>query len=123
MVIDTTIFIEYLRSKDKSQTALENLPDNVRYHISSVTKYELFIDATDAKKWKEAQSLISNFVELPLMPGIAMEAVNIYHDLRKQGLLIGHRDIFIAATVRFHNLPIKTLNVKDFSRIPGLTLA
>ncbi|MEY4906232.1 MAG: hypothetical protein RLZZ292_4047, partial [Bacteroidota bacterium] len=33
-----------------------------------------------------------------------------------------HRDIFIAATAIANNLPIKTLNIKHFARIPNLIL-
>jgi hypothetical protein len=36
MVVDTGIFIDYLRSKDKSKTILQNLPDDVELYISPV---------------------------------------------------------------------------------------
>jgi predicted nucleic acid-binding protein len=94
----------------------------VQYHFSSVTKFELFVGATDPQKWHDAQLVIANMVELPFVNEVAIEAALIYQDLQKKGQLIGFRDIFIAATARFHNLPVKTLNTKDFSRIPGLVL-
>jgi predicted nucleic acid-binding protein len=40
----------------------------------------------------------------------------------KQSSTTAFRDIFIAATAIVNNLPVKTLNIKDFSRIPGLVL-
>lgn len=50
MVIDTTLFIEHLRSKDKSKTTLFKLSSTGLRYVSSVTVYELFAGATDASK-------------------------------------------------------------------------
>jgi predicted nucleic acid-binding protein len=122
MVIDTTIFVEYLRSKDKAKTSFTNLPPADTYFYSAVTKFELYSGATDAQKWKEVENLLAPMSELPFRDEISIDAARIYQDLRSRGLLIEFRDIFIAATARYHHLPLKTLNVKDFSRIPGLQL-
>lgn len=54
---------------------------------------------------------------------IAEEAARIHLNLRSQGFAIDHRDIFIAATAKVHDLPIKTINTKDFSKVTGLKLA
>jgi len=45
MVIDTGIFIEHLRAKDKSNTTLYLLPANSELFISSVALYELYMGA------------------------------------------------------------------------------
>lgn len=37
MVIDTSIFIDYLRAKNKAKTKLQNLPDDAVIYVSSVT--------------------------------------------------------------------------------------
>ncbi|MFK7924930.1 MAG: PIN domain-containing protein [Bacteroidia bacterium] len=46
MVIDTSVFIEFLRAKDKKRTSLYNLPENTALYISSVTVFELYAGAT-----------------------------------------------------------------------------
>ena len=43
MVIDTSIFIEFLRAKDKTKTALFLIPDDEQIFISSITLYELLM--------------------------------------------------------------------------------
>lgn len=43
MVIDTGIFIEHLRAKDKLKTRLYNLPTDIELFISSVSLYELYM--------------------------------------------------------------------------------
>ena len=78
--------------------------------------------ATDPKKRKDVENIIDAMIRLPFNYAIAEESANIYLNLKNRGMMIGFRDIFIAATARFHNLPMKTLNTKDFVRIERLTL-
>lgn len=123
MVVDTNIFIEYLRKQNKSKTTLANLPAVDLYYYSAITKFELFSGATDLKKWNEIEFLLAPMAELPFHDQIAIEAARIFQHLRKNGSMIEFRDIFIAASAIVNNLPLKTLNTKDFSRISGLALA
>jgi len=53
MVVDTNIFIEYLRAKDKLNTVLLKLPDKIEMSISSITVYELFMGVNTEMKRKE----------------------------------------------------------------------
>lgn len=52
------------------------------------------------------------------------EIASVYADLRSacdaNGSPIGNMDLLIAATAKVHNLVVATLNVKDFSKIPGI---
>lgn len=47
MVIDTSIFIEYVRAKDKITTTLENFPSGSLLYVSAVTVCEIMAEATD----------------------------------------------------------------------------
>ena len=47
LVVDTSIFIGYLRAKDKKKADLYKIPNSKRIYISSVTLYELLIGATN----------------------------------------------------------------------------
>jgi tRNA(fMet)-specific endonuclease VapC len=123
MVIDTSVFIEYLRASDKTTTTLWALPDGTALHVSVITLYELHLGATTPSKQQDVTTLLRSMTLLPLTPAIAEEAAQNYRDLRSRNQLIGHRDLFIAATALVHNLPVKTLNQKHFSRIKGLLLA
>lgn len=122
MVIDSTIFIEYLRSRDRKNTTLVNLPNVQRLYVSDVTVFELFMGAKDITKWQDVETIINPISKLPFDHVAAVEAAKIFQHLQKQGSIIEFRDIFIAATAIVNNLPVKTLNTKDFSRIPNLTL-
>ena len=120
MVVDTNIFIEYLRAKNKLNTTLQRLPDTSDLYVSSVTIYELFAGSNTDKKKEEVRILISDLTLLPFNSEAAIKAAEIYNDLKSKNKLIEFRDIFIGATAIVNNLPLLTLNKNDFKRINGI---
>lgn len=122
MVIDTNIFIDHLRIKDKTNSILMQIPASAALFVSAVTYYELLMGATSKAKENDIDLLISGVSILPFSDQVAQKAAEIYHDLRKRNKMIGFQDIFIAATALANDLPIKTNNRKDFERITGLVI-
>ena len=122
MVIDTNVFIEYLRATDKRKTVLYSISGNAGLHISAVTLYELYIGASTIEKKKDILLLTEDLVILPFSDDVAVQASVIYHELKKTSELIEFRDIFIGATCLVYSLPLKTLNLKHFNRIKGIKL-
>ncbi len=122
MVIDTSIFIEYLRSKDRRQSTLANLPVDSVFYVSSITVFELYSGATDIRKRQDVDALLQGVFILPLNAEIAKNAGLIYQDLRRRGSMIEVTDILIAATALANDLPVKTLNVGHFQRISDLVV-
>jgi tRNA(fMet)-specific endonuclease VapC len=122
MVIDTGIFIEYLRKQDKSRTVLASLPNDASLFVSAVTVYELMMGATDIQKKRDVEILLDGIPVLPFSEEVSFKAAEIYHNLRRRNLLIEFRDIFIGATAITFQLPIKTLNHAHFQRIESLDL-
>ncbi len=122
MVIDTSIFIEYLRSRDRGQTILANLPVDSVLYVSSVTVFELYSGATDIRKRQDVDALLQGVFILPLNAETAKNAGFIYQDLRRRGSMIEVTDIMIAATALANDLPVKTLNIGHFQRISDLVV-
>ncbi len=122
MVVDTSIFIEFLRAKDKTKTVLFLIPETDHIYISSVTLYELLIGANTPQKVNDIKILTEGLPVLAFNEDVASKAAEIYLQLRQQNKLIEFRDIFIAATCIVNDLPVKTLNFKHFERIEGLSL-
>jgi predicted nucleic acid-binding protein len=122
MVIDTSVFIEFLRKKDKTNTILYSISEVDPLAISSVTLYELLMGATDSKKLYDIQLLTEDLLILPFDDRVAAKSGEIYHQLRKENKMIEFRDIFIAATCIIYQMPLKTLNTKHFERISGLNV-
>jgi len=121
-VIDTTIFVEHLRKKNKLNSELAKLPNNSILFVSSVTVFELLTGATDSEKKFDVEEVLSDVFIIEFDRSVAERAAKIYRNLKGKNLMIEFRDIFIAATALTHNLPIKTLNTKHFNRIDGLEL-
>ena len=120
MVVDTSIFIEFLRAKDKTKTVLFLIPETEQIYISSVTLYELLIGANTPEKVNDIKILTEGLPVLSFNEDVASKAAEIYLQLRQQNKLIEFRDIFIAATCIVNDLPVKTSNLKHFERIEGL---
>ena len=122
VVVDTSIFIDFLRASDKKNTDLYKIPNRNEIFISSVTLYELLMGAINEQKREDVCLLTDDIIVLPFDEEVSIKASEIYHDLRKANKMIEFRDIFIAATCLIHNLPIKTANKSHFQRIKGLRI-
>jgi len=122
MVIDTGLFIEHIRAKDKSKTTLFHLSDSTNLFISTVTLYELYAGATTDEKAKDLRLSTGHLKALAFNNETAIKAAQLYRELKQKNKLIEFRDIFIAATCIVNELPLATLNKKHFERINGLKL-
>lgn len=61
---------------------------------------------------------------LPILPvdeTVADTYARLRKDCESQGLKVADMDLLIAATATAHDLTVATLNVRDFSKIPGLS--
>jgi predicted nucleic acid-binding protein len=122
VVVDTSIFIDYLRAKDKKKTDLYKIPNNTQIYISAITLYELLMGATDESKKGDVTLLTEDTIILPFDDEVSIRASEIYHELKKTNQMIEFRDIFIAASCLVHKLAIMTSNTKHFERIKGLKI-
>jgi tRNA(fMet)-specific endonuclease VapC len=122
MVVDTTLFIEYLRARDKTLCALYHIPETAPRFVSAMTVYELYVGATSDSKRLDVERVLDGYTQLGFDEQVARRAAEIMIALRQTGRVIPAPDVFIAATALVHNLPIKTLNTKDFERIEGVVL-
>lgn len=84
VVVDTSIFIDHLRAKDKKKTDLYKIPNNTQIYISSVTLYELLMGATDESKKGDVLLLTDDTIILPFDDEVSIKASEIYHELKKK---------------------------------------
>ena len=120
ITLDTSVLISYYRSNDKKTSFLFDLAGKYSFTIPAIVKYEVFKgDKNQDPFWRE---LLSDIPVLPFDDACSKTAAKIYLDLKKRSQLIPTDDILIAATDISNNLPLATINVKDFSRIENLSL-
>ncbi len=122
IMVDTTILINYFRTKDKSKTRLVFLSDHFNYFcIASITEFEIFTGAPEAQLqfWEE---MLQRFIIYPFDSSAARLAALIQQELKAKRKSIDKADLFIAATAVANNLMLDSLNRKDFEHIDRLTL-
>ncbi|MBK7129752.1 MAG: type II toxin-antitoxin system VapC family toxin [Crocinitomicaceae bacterium] len=120
ILLDSSVLIELFRKKNKEQTLFFNLlQDHDQLAISVITHYEIGIGNQPGhlEYWKK---LCNNLTIIPFDESCTETAIKIYRSLIKINKKIDLADILIGATALAYDLPIATLNIKDFERIQGL---
>jgi tRNA(fMet)-specific endonuclease VapC len=120
MVVDTCIFIDHIRSKDRTNTALAKLPSDEPVYVSVVTLFELYCGATSADKKQHIVDLTEDLNLLPFNADVADRAGEIYQSLKRRNKQISVQDIMIAATCLIFGQPVLTRNKKDFMLVDDL---
>lgn len=120
VLCDTNILIELLKNNPTIVERLNSIGEE-RISISMVTAAELIFGAlnkTELSKINKLIALTSVFQINETISTISLELLNKYtlsHHLTLP-------DSIIAATAIFYEIPLFTLNTKDFRCIDGITL-
>ena len=120
ILCDTNILIEFYKDTPTIVNELRHIGQR-QLSISSITQAELYygaINKDELKKIKQHLALLSLFsldVEISRVFILLMETYSLSHKLSIP-------DALIAATALVHQIPLYTLNVKDFRFITGLEL-
>ncbi len=126
VLLDTNTCIRHLnqRSPQISYHLLTTPESDIA--LCSIVKAELY---TGALKSQQPQSTLAKqraftarFISLPFDDHAADEYARIRSTLEKSGTPVGNNDMMIAAIALTHNLTLITHNVREFSRIPSLSI-
>ncbi len=120
ILCDTNVFIEIYRGNDLFVEIFKTIGQQ-NVVISDVSCAELLYGARNKKELKAICNDIDNLIVLPIESGISklsVELVEKYSLSHKLSL----PDALIAATAIWHNIPLYTLNTKDFKFIEKLEL-
>ena len=120
ILCDTNILIEFYKGNNGVLETLNRAGlDNLGVSIVSIG--ELYFGAKDKRELAKLQKHLSVLKQFEL----DTETSNIFLELMRE-FVLSHKlsvpDGLIAATAIRHNLPLFTLNIKDFHYLPGLTL-
>jgi len=120
--LDTSVFIDYFRKKNKESTLLFQLADQRKTFLTtSITKFEVLRGATKAQQffW---ETVFGRIDVLPFDDESANIATEIFRKLKSQNKLIGIPDLLIASVAIQHQLPLATLNIREFEKVNDLKL-
>lgn len=122
ILVDTSILIDYFRKQNKEKTILYQLfSENEDLAISVITKYELMLGSNPQQDlfWV---ALLQKLNVISLDESIIDETVRIKKELKVKNQEIGLADILIAATAKFHQFKLATLNINHFKRVNQLQI-
>lgn len=71
---------------------------------------------------QQLEQILNVLPILPLAPPVALHYATIRTHLEQAGTPIGPNDLLIAAHAQFLNLTLVTANVREFSRVPNLSV-
>ena len=128
VLIDTSVLIEHERGRLDLEPHLTRR-EGEEFFLSVVTASELLHGVHRATR-AEVRMKRSAFVEallerLPLLSidlAVARVQAQVWAELARAGNMIGPNDLWIAATSLAHGLTMVTANVREFDRVPGLTV-
>ena len=120
-LVDSSIFIDYFRKREKSKTILYKLSKNFNVVTSAICHFEIFTGVKESDL-VFVNKLFEDIEVIPFYKECAFKASEIYKTLKKKNKIIEFRDIFIGATAIVYNLELSTLNKKHFERIDDIRI-
>jgi tRNA(fMet)-specific endonuclease VapC len=128
LIIDSSVLIRLERNIGGAQPDFASVLPGPGF-VSIVTVAELWVGVfradTDARRNSREEFLTRVSRTLGVLPfdlAEAREFGRLYAHLQTSGQMIGERDLQIAATAIANGHELMTLNLREFERIPGLTL-
>ena len=125
-VLDANILIDISRGSLKHAYDLMMSSDASLFKVPSIVKAELLLGAAKSQRPEEmrfrVESLLLPFEILPFDDLCATHYANIRANLEQNGKTIGANDYLIAATALAHSAILVTNNVREFKRIPNLSI-
>jgi tRNA(fMet)-specific endonuclease VapC len=125
IALDTNTLIYFFKRRGRvAERLLAHSPQEVG--VPTIVIYELDVgiakSTSPEKRRRQLAELLATVTVLPFGATEARQAARIRAALEEAGEPIGPYDILIAATALAHGGRLATHNVKEFSRVPGLSL-
>jgi tRNA(fMet)-specific endonuclease VapC len=128
VLIDTSVLIEHERGRLELESHLRGR-ENEEFFLSVVTASELLHGVhrvRDGRIQARRSAWVDAVLErLPLLDIDLITArshARLWAELASAGRIIGPHDLWLAATCLSRGLSLITANVREFERVPGLTV-
>ncbi len=122
IMIDTDVFIEYLRAKDKGSAALMALSGNFNMVASAITEFELYLGAKTNRHALDLQFLFSSVEVVPFDFGCGRIAAELWKKIKQSHQHAEIKDIFIGSIALKNRLRLFTFNKKHFTAMEDMGL-
>ncbi len=112
LCLDSDVLIALLNKEVNPRHALES--SDAVLCITAINAFEIWYGR---KNEETVPELLAWLEVIQISDVIARLAADILRDLKKQGMVLDFKDIFIAATCIVHNMELLTYNQKHFTRL------
>lgn len=120
ILLDSNILIAAFRKNEDVVRFLNN--QSFSFYLSDITIMELFSGCKTVQRRKEFEQILKFFGRAPIKSAVSNTAISLIKRYSARDVSIHLPDILIAATAINYNLPIKSLNKKDFDFIQEIEL-
>ena len=121
ILADTTVWIEFFRTRSKTGDILESLIKEGSVWLCGPVLYEILQGVRTEEEKSNVLEMLSELPYVEMSPSLWLKASEISISLRKNGLNLPLSDILIAAVAVKNNFSVFTLD-KHFEQIPGLKI-
>lgn len=125
-LLDTDTCIEFLRGNLVFGRNMFEQSDPRLFGIPAIVRAELLLGAAKSNRARENRLIVESFLlpfeTIPFDGNCAKAYARIRADLESSGRRIGPNDLFIAATAVARSAVLVTNNVREFSRVEGLSV-
>lgn len=124
--LDTNTVLDFFRGKGKVAGRLLATPPT-EVALPAIVAYEVWVGVLGsqnaARRQVEYERFLSTVALLAFDAPIGKRAAELRLMLERNGEKIGPMDTLIAATALAHGATLVTRNVREFGRVPGLSIA
>jgi tRNA(fMet)-specific endonuclease VapC len=128
-LIDTSVFIALERRGQRAFVMGSTATSSEPVALAAITASELLAgvhraDSPERRLRREAfvEAILSLVPVLPFDLQVARTHAHLWAQLSATGQPLGAHDLLIAATALAHGFSVLTDNLRDFHRVPGLTV-
>lgn len=128
VLIDSSVLIEHERGRLNVAAVLQGLGDGEGF-VSAITASELLHGvhraqdaAVQTRRLAIVEGFLGAFPVLPIDGQVARMHAQLWAQLSAAGTPIGTHDMWIAATCIAFGHTLVTANLRDFGRVPGLSV-
>ncbi|PXF60532.1 MAG: hypothetical protein C4B59_09100 [Candidatus Methanogaster sp.] len=120
--VDSDVVIDYLRGKTQFQDVLPSAIEKYDCYIAPISAYELYYGGYYSGRADKVDDVLNLFGILDCPRASIRKSAEIHVRLSKTGNSLDIKDILVAGTCIYFNLPLLTRNIKHFCRIKELSL-
>ena len=120
--VDSDVVIDYLRGKNRFQDVLPSAIEKYDCYIAPISAYELYYGGYYSGRLNKVEDVLDLLRLLDCPRASIRKSAEIHAKLSKTGNSLDVKDILVAGTCIYFNIPLLTRNVDHFRRIEELSL-